>query len=544
MFNPFSIAFYKKTRELALRQIRQQLDPHSLQFRLTLGITLVTMLGVGGVSGWISWRTEKILIGSHKQAVHEVANRVPQDIEAFVYEDMMSANDAIQQAIDVRSLPTLSFALTGPEGDIVAKSKRNWHNSKIVQALAHQSKLPSVPSVQMIDNRHYVVCAQPLVVNGEPMGLLQVALDINNERVMFNQLMKTLTLVTLLTMGIMAMAIALYVRRSLRSLRQMSQMTKTLSVKDLAYSQLELGAAPTEVKDLADTCEQALTRLSNSLNRQQQFVRDLSHELRTPLSIVSGYLQSLLRRSKLLTEPQRDALETAAAEADHTIRLLQDLLNLERAESGQMRFNFSTVVLNDLVDDVVRMAIASSHRDIELDLQVSHPVEAYVDPNSLQQVLSQLVDNALNYSDDDQLLTVRLAQSDTYSSALAPDWPSYNQSGHLAHSPCPSTPYAIIQVCDRGVGIPLQHQSRIFDQCYRVDSNRSRKSGGCGVGLSIVKALVEGMGGTVSVRSKPDQGSIFTVTLPTSPTTTYEHPNNSRRGRRKAGSVHRNGTRL
>lgn len=531
MFNPLSIILHKKTRERALRQIRQQLDPNSLQFRLTLGTTLVTLLGIGVVSGWISWRTEQILIGSHKQAVHDMANRVPQDIEAYAYREMMTVDEAVQQAIDVRSLPSLSLALADADGKILVEPTSDWYDEHLVRTLATQNSEPIIPSVATIDNRHYVVCAQMLEVNGQSMGLLHIGLDITDDRVMFNKLMTTLILVTLLTMGLMAMAISLYVHRSLRSLRQMSQMTESLSVEELAHSQLKLGNAPTEVKELAATCEHTLTRLSSALNHQQQFVRDISHELRTPLSIVSGYLQSLLRRSQLLTEPQREALETAAAEADQTIRLLQDLLNLERAESGQMRFNVSTVVLNDLVDDVVRMAITSSSRDIDLDIRVDHPVKAYVDPNSLKQVLAQLVDNALKYSEPDQVVTVRLEQSDNMKSGRTSSLLSGSQAHHG------TTAYSIIQVCDRGVGIPLQHQSRIFNQCYRVDSNRSRSTGGFGIGLSIVKVLVEGMGGTVSVRSKPDQGSIFTVTLPTFPKA-YEHPNRSRRRRRKAGSVH------
>ncbi|MEM9213381.1 MAG: HAMP domain-containing sensor histidine kinase [Cyanobacteria bacterium P01_F01_bin.150] len=515
-----------------MRQIRQQLDPKSLQFRLTLGTTLVTIVGMGSVAGWISWRTEAILIGSHKQAVHEMASRVPQDIEAYIYKDMMEMDEAVQRAIDVRSLPAFSIALADANGDILVEPTREWHDSDIVHTLTAQNNVPFLPAVRTIDSRHYVICAQNLEVKGQAMGLLHIALDITDDRIMFRKLMQALSLVTLLAMGLMAIAIAIYVRRALRSLRQMSQMTKFLSVEELAHSQLKLGAAPTEVKELAITCEHSLSRLSNALNHQQQFVRDISHELRTPLSIVSGYLQSLLRRRKMFTEPQREALETAATEADHTIRLLQDLLNLERAESGQMRLNLSTVILNDLVDDVVKMAITSSYRDIDLDMQVDYPIKAHVDPDSLRQVLAQLIDNALQYSESEQVVTVRLTQSDSPSCGQHPD---FAEASALDRSNASS--YAIIQVCDRGVGIPLQHQSRIFDQCYRVDSNRSRSTGGCGIGLSIVKVLVEGMGGTVSVRSKPNQGSIFTVTLPTNPNT-YEHPNRSRGRRRKIGSVH------
>lgn len=508
-----------------MRQIRQQLDPKSLQFRLTLGTTLVTVMGMGALSGWVSVRTEKILIGSHKQAVHEIADRVPQDIEAYAYRDQMTVKEGIQQAIDARSLPNLSLSLANGDGDVLLEPTGDWYDGTVMRTLVVQGNSAALPTVVPLNNRHYVVCAQPLTINGQSLGLLHIALDITDDREMFNQLIRTLTLVTLLAMGLMAMAIAFYVRRSLRSLRHLSQMTETLLVEDLAHRQLKLGNAPTEVRELAATCEKALTRLSGALNHQQQFVRDISHELRTPLSIVSGYLQSLLRRRHMFSEPQREALETAASEADHTIRLLQDLLNLERAESGHMQFNFSTVVLNDVIDDVVRMAITSSYRDIDLDIQVDYPVEAQVDPDSLRQVLAQLVDNALKYSEPDQSITVRL------------DHREKEISRHSSSGNDQVTSYAIIQVCDRGVGIPLQHQSRIFDQCYRVDSNRSRTTGGCGIGLSIVKVLVEGMGGTVSVRSKSDKGSIFTVTLPTSPNT-YEHSNRNRGRRRKAGSVH------
>ena len=516
MFNPLGVTPLKKRLDRALWQVRQHIDPHSLQFRLTIGATLVAVLCIGALSGWISWRTEQILIGSHKQDAHELADRVPQDIEAYVYQDMMSLEDAIQQAINVRSLPNVALAVVDPEAQVAVEPQNNWHKGDVIQILASQNMGTAFPSVITLETQHYVVCAQPLVIDGQSMGVLHIALDVTDDRVMFDKLMQMLTLATVLAMGLMAIGIAVYVRRSLRPLRHMSQMTATLSVDELAHHQLELGYAPTEVKELARTCEQSLARLAATVERQQQFVRDISHELRTPLSIVSGYLQSLLRRSKMFTEPQREALETASAEAEHTIRLLQDLLDLERAESGHVSFKRSPIILDELVDDVVQMAIISSYRDIEVKQLADYPVEAQADPDHLKQVLAQLVDNALKYSDDEQLVTIKLNQRNAR---------------------------AIIQVCDRGVGIPLQHQSRIFDQCYRVDSNRSRSTGGCGVGLSLVKVLVEGMGGTVTVQSRPEEGSIFTVTLPTPPDY-YDTTNRSRRRRRKAGSIHRNGTRV
>ncbi len=109
------------------------------------------------------------------------------------------------------------------------------------------------------------------------------------------------------------------------------------------------------------------------------------------------------------------------------------------------------------------------------------------DRDSLKQVLINLIDNAMKYSDPNTRIAVKIEQ--------------------IAEN-------AIIQVSDQGLGIPLQQQTRIFERFYRVDGARTRSIGGSGLGLAIVKTLVEGMGGTVTVRSRPGEGSIFTVTLP------------------------------
>ena len=228
-----------------------------------------------------------------------------------------------------------------------------------------------------------------------------------------------------------------------------------------------------------------LGRLSSSWDQQRRFVSDVSHELRTPLTLVHGYLQSTLRRCNTLSEPQREGLEIAAAEADRTIRMLQDLLDLARADGGHIRFNVERVSLKDFIVDTLEMCRYSSER-VQVDVQASG-IDARADRNRLKQVLINLVDNAIKYSDDSTVVTVRLRQEG--------EW-------------------AIMQICDRGRGIPMADLTQIFEPFYRVDEDRSRMTGGTGLGLSIVKTLVEGMRGKIKVQSKPGEGSIFTVSLP------------------------------
>ena len=189
-----------------------------------------------------------------------------------------------------------------------------------------------------------------------------------------------------------------------------------------------------------------------------------------------------------MTDSQKEALGIATTEAEYTIRLLQDLLDLARADDGYMPFQLQVLVLNDVVANVVRMAEQFSHRQIIVSADAS-VIPAYADPNRLQQVLVNLVENAIKYSEPPEPITIQLDQTEEH---------------------------AIIHICDRGPGIPLQQQSRIFERFYRLDEARTR-SGGTGLGLSIVKIFVEGMGGEVSVTSQLGEGSTFSVKLPVSP---------------------------
>ncbi len=483
----------------AINQLRKRIDPLSLQFRLTVGITAVSVLGLGSLAAWTSWQMYQILVNSHKESIVYVAARLPRDVA--LYSEMLPLEVGLQKAIDNRSTPNLLIWVKR-DGTVLAKSetlKADTHG--ITAQLITQSDLPSKPEVREISDHYLVLCSKPLNVRGRMVGQLYIAQDITKDETMLIDLVRSLSIVSILVISVITLAIALYVQRSLQPLWTMSQTVKAVSAKDLGQTRLQLTQAPSEVRELAQTFNMMLSRLSEAWEQQQQaweqqrqFVGNVSHELRTPLTIVHGYLQSTLRRATNLTEPQREALEIAAAEASRTIRLLQDLLDLARAESGTMQFRLESLVLNDLVLEIIGMAQQFSSRTIALEAP-SVPIMGRVDSNRLRQVLLNLIDNALKYSDPGQPVTVKLDQ-------IGKD--------------------ATIQVCDRGRGIPLQHQARVFERFYRVDEARARSttdsslglSGSYGLGLAIVKTLVEGMSGSITVRSKGGEGSIFTITLP------------------------------
>lgn len=468
----------------AIAQAWKRTEPSSLQFRLTAGIVAFSVLGLGSVAFWTIWKLQQILIDSHKQNVLDIAERFLQDVES--YSKMMPVQVALQTVINNRTTANVFLWVSSPDGTIAAQSTSLKQQNGTAAALLSLSEKLLKPQVYQVSGRYLVLCGAPLSVEDTTVGKIHIAQDITRDQTMFVALVRSLSIATMLSILVLMLVIAIYVRRSLQPLRQISQMAGTISAEELAQARLHLERAPSEIKELAQTLNMTLSRLSAAWEQQRQFVSNVSHELRTPLTLVDGYLQSLLRRGVNLTEIQQEALEIASEEAKRTIRLLQDLLNLARADSGHLYFHFESFVLNNLVVEVVGMAEQFSNRTIAIEAG-TYSIEVRADRDSLKQVLINLIDNAMKYSAPNTPIAVKIEQ--------------------IAEN-------AIIQVSDQGIGIPLQQQTRIFERFYRVDGARTRSIGGSGLGLAIVKTLVEAMGGSVTVRSRPGEGSIFTVTLP------------------------------
>jgi heavy metal sensor kinase len=464
----------------------QNIDPFSLQLRLTIGIAGFSALVLGGLATWASWRMQQILIDSQKYNIEQIAKRLPRDVQ--IYSEMMQPETALQKAINNWENSNVLLWIKSPDNQILLQSTTlNLLSNSLVAELMSLSNMPIKPQVYKINGSYFVLCGGSVEVQGKLLGKLFVVKDITREQTMFVGMVQNLVIMSVLAIIILTVAIAFYIKHSLQPLRQLNQMAAVISPEDLGKSQLYLDNAPSEVKQLAQTLTMLLSRLSQSWEQEREFVSNVSHELRTPLTIVHGYLQSVLRRQNNLTQPQQEALETAASEAERTIRLLQDLLDLARADSGYLHFQMKSYVLNDLVEEIVVMAEKYSDRQITIESKI-YPIEVKLDYSRLKQVLLNLIDNAVKYSEPSTPIIFKLDQL---------------------------TDKVIIQVCDNGYGIPLQHQARIFERFYRVDESRSHATGGSGLGLSIVKTLIEGMGGNVSVQSKLGEGSIFTISLPT-----------------------------
>lgn len=375
-----------------INSILEKFDVCSLRFRLTVGVAALSMLGLGSLATWTSWRIQQILIDSHKHNIKQISARLPRDTE--IYMEMISPDSSLQKAIDNLTTNNTFLLIKSPEQKVLAKST-TWNLLADVTAnqLMSSSYKAIKPQIYQVKDRYFVLCGSTLEIQGRLLGNVAIAQDITYEQTMFVALIQGLTGMSVVVIFVMSCAIAFYIKRSLQPLRDLNQMAAVISPHDSGEAQLSINNAPSEVKELTQTFNMMLARMKQSWEQERQFVSNVSHELRTPLTIVQGYLQSVLRRQHNLTEPQKEALETAATEAERTIRLLQDLLELARADSGQMHFHIEKCELNNLVSDIVGMAQQYSEREFLIESK-TYPIAAKVDGNKLKQALFNLIDNS------------------------------------------------------------------------------------------------------------------------------------------------------
>jgi two-component system phosphate regulon sensor histidine kinase PhoR len=231
-----------------------------------------------------------------------------------------------------------------------------------------------------------------------------------------------------------------------------------------------------------------ITELRHLEKVRKDFVANVSHELRTPITAIRGYAETL--QGGALNDPVMapKMVEIIHRQSERLSELVEDLLELSRLESREVRLTLTEVPLAEAAaraaDTVRPKAEGKSQR---VSLHVPAELRALGDPRAVEQVLLNLLDNAVKY-------TPAGGRVDVY--------------GACEEDRC------VVRVKDTGLGIEPRHLSRIFERFYRVDKGRSRDMGGTGLGLSIVKHLLQAMEGEVKVESQPNEGSTFTIFLP------------------------------
>ena len=245
---------------------------------------------------------------------------------------------------------------------------------------------------------------------------------------------------------------------------------------------------PAEAREVAEMLNLRLDALASAEKEQQQFIADVSHELRTPLTVMRGSLEVALEEDRP-AEEYREAIGNALLEVRHLARLSQNLLFLARGQAGRITLSFANVDLVKFLSDVTAdllPAVTDKGLELAVDLP-EEPVRAFIDADRMQQVLHNLLENAIRYTATGGRIRVALTSS-------------------------PSQ--ARIEVSDTGIGIPEANLPFVFERFFRSDGARRAYPGGSGLGLSIVKWIVDAHKGAVEAESHVGAGSTFRVKLP------------------------------
>lgn len=228
----------------------------------------------------------------------------------------------------------------------------------------------------------------------------------------------------------------------------------------------------------------AVTRLEEIDQMKSEFIATVSHELRTPLTSIIGSAKTVRRRGIELEQSQRDEfLEMIEKQGERLLRMVEEILSASRIESGVPIQRRQEMDLRAVAADVIRSfetGVAQNH----FELRAPSPMMAFGDPMAMEQILTNLIENAVKYSPERSRIVVELADE----------------------------PGAVeIKVMDEGKGISAEDLPSIFDRFKQLDQSSTRKTGGVGLGLYLVKRLVEAQMGTISVKSVPGEGSTFAV---------------------------------
>ncbi len=275
------------------------------------------------------------------------------------------------------------------------------------------------------------------------------------------------------------------VKKSLAPVVAISEQAEHISVKNL--SERLTVRDNDELGRLAGVLNALLSRLDASFKIMGDFMADASHELRTPLGVIRSSAEVTLSRDRTVHE-YKEALKAIEQQSIRATSLVNDMLALAMADSGERPLRFEELYLDDLVEECCRAHHPLARRkSIHLSSEIARDIQMNGDPALLKSLVSNLVDNAIAYTPEGGSVSVRF----------------FAEASNVR-----------LIVSDTGVGIPSECIERVFDRFYRIEASRSRNNGGSGLGLAMVKLIAESHKGSVELVSERGYGSTFTVLLP------------------------------
>lgn len=294
--------------------------------------------------------------------------------------------------------------------------------------------------------------------------------------------------------GLILFSLQTFIYRKIKLIYKLIYQTKASKREEFYYKnilpQKSIDEVREDVEQWAEQRKLEIEVLKQNEAFRKEFLQNLSHELKTPIFAIQGYVDTLLNGALYNNDVNAKFLQSTSRNIGRLASLLNDLDEISKLESGELKINFQDFIIQELMKEVYdTLMLSAKEKDIRCIIKkgCEFPLVVHADKEKIRQVLLNLVENAIKYG----------KQHGTIESSF------YNVDGRNI----------LAEVSDDGSGIAEEHLPRLFERFYRTDLARSRKVGGSGLGLSICKHIIEAHDQTIHVRSKIDVGSTFGFTL-------------------------------
>ena len=459
----------------------------SLRFRMTawyagLLVGALLIFGVSvylGLERYLDWTLQRVLASECRTIGTELLSQLPGKNVDWL---MTEINEAYAPEVNAR------FIRVYREGTGVL-----YLSGAPKDGAFEPSQIPFPTSERKDGTRQIRVGGHQLLINAmsftTPDGshfLVESGIPYQQTQVVLHGLLLTLGIYTPFIVSLAIGGGYWLMRRSLQPVDEITERAEGITSTNLS-ERLPVIRTGDELERLSTALNRMIGRLEDAFQHINRFSADASHELRTPLTILRLELEGIVHNSNL-SGSLEDQIGSALEETHRMSRIVESLLTISRLDVGEVKLDKLRLDLSDLAASTAgEMRVLAQEKSIALRTSIEDGIYVDGDRTRLQQVVVNLIDNAIKYTQECGTIEVRV-QSEANN--------------------------AVLEVSDNGVGIPACAISHVFERFYRADKARSRASGGAGLGLSIVKAICTAHGAEIGVSSEEGRGSCFRVEVP------------------------------
>ncbi|MBP2256893.1 MULTISPECIES: sensor histidine kinase [Bacillaceae] len=395
-------------------------------------------------------------------------------------------SSTLEHVAIMESESEFAVIITDANGNIIINS--DPVEKEMFEVIDHTDykDIPRVGKVveQRWSEKQYIAVDSPITIDEEHQGHVFMFANTNIVKNMVNHLSDQFVIVGLITIVLTIFTVFILSRFITLPLMKMKEATEQLS-KGKNKVQLHM-----ERKDELGELAGSIMRLSSDLERlkndRNEFLASISHELRTPLTYIKGYAD-IISKQDITDEDRKEYLDIIREETEHLTVLVKNLFDLAKMDENKFVINRKSVSLRQLIQTIEeRIAPVMEEKNITLSTSCQVNIIGNIDPDRIQQVLLNILDNARKHTPDGKSISLEVTQNDRE---------------------------ITIAISDEGEGIPKEELPYLFERLYRVEKSRSRESGGTGLGLAIAKEIIESHGGTIEIESELGKGTRVIVHL-------------------------------